>query len=119
MFLAAFDRGREARFLGGETFASLFARVVPAFDEIVADPSWECLLMVLHGAVNRTILAHLVGADVSFFSAVEQDPACINVLDVGSGRAVVRLLNYTAYNETKAGISLTTMEELYELYRRR
>ena len=50
--------------------------------------------------------------------ALEQDPACINVLDLGTdGSVVVRLVNYTPYAQLKQGIRLTTMEELFAEYR--
>ena len=35
----------EATFLGGERFVDFAARVTPAFDALVADSSWRCLLL--------------------------------------------------------------------------
>jgi probable phosphoglycerate mutase len=120
-FLAAFHPGLEpdSRFLGGETFGSLLARVVPAFEALCADESWSELLLVLHGAVNRAILAHALGAGLRLFASVEQDPACLNILDVEPGHVVVRLVNYTPYEPLKGGSRLTTMERLYLEYRGR
>jgi probable phosphoglycerate mutase len=120
-FIAAFHPRLDAdtRFLGGETFGSLRDRVVPAFEALCADESWSELLLVLHGAVNRAIVAHALGAGLRLFPSLEQDPACINVLDVEPGHVVVRLLNYTPYNPLKAGSRLTTMERLYLEYRGR
>ena len=45
----------EKRFLGGETIGELFDRVLPAVDRLLADTSWDTVLLVLHGAVNRAV----------------------------------------------------------------
>ncbi|CAA9576784.1 MAG: hypothetical protein AVDCRST_MAG88-2891 [uncultured Thermomicrobiales bacterium] len=122
-FVGAFAAGldRESRFLGGETFGALVDRVVPAFRDLCAAPGWRQLLIVAHGGVNRAILLDALGAGLASFGALEQDAACINIVDVeGQGddlRLIVRLLNYTPYNEQKLGLDLTTMERLYRRYR--
>ncbi|HEX5503926.1 MAG TPA: histidine phosphatase family protein, partial [Thermomicrobiales bacterium] len=74
--------GRETRFLGGETFGALLDRAVPAFHALCAQPSWRHLLVVAHGGVNRALLLDALGAGVASFGALEQDPACINIIDV-------------------------------------
>ncbi len=123
-FTGAFLRlGRESRFLGGETFGGFVDRVVPAFLALCAEPGWRHLLIVAHGGTNRAILLHALGAGIAAFGAIEQDAACINIIDVepepegGGTRAIVRLLNHTPYNEQKLGLELTTMERLYRAYR--
>ena len=119
-FAAALNR--DARFLGGETFGSLVDRAVPAFRALCAEPGWRHLLVVAHGAVNRALLLDALGAGIASFGALEQDPGCINIIDVepapgGGLRMIVRLLNHTPYNEQKLGLELTTMERLYLAYR--
>ena len=119
-FTTALDR--DARFLGGETFGSLVDRAVPAFRALCAAPGWRHLLVVAHGAVNRALLLDALGADIDSFGALEQDPGCINIVDVepapgGGLRMIIRLLNHTPYNEPKLGLELTTMERLYLAYR--
>ena len=121
-FLRAFSGGitRDTRFLGGETFGSLSDRVLGSFRTLLADTAWRHLLLVAHGGVNRTILAHALGLDLEAFGVFEQDPGCINILDVDSaGRWLIRLVNYTPYNPAKKGLELTTMESLYLQYRTR
>jgi probable phosphoglycerate mutase len=109
---------RETRFLAGETFGSLMDRVLPCFRDLLADFAWRHLLIVAHGGVNRTILADALGMQLGGFASIEQDPACINILDVdGHGKILVRLMNYTPYNPSKIGLDLTTMERLYLQYR--
>jgi probable phosphoglycerate mutase len=119
-FLLAFSGGidRDTRFLAGETFGSLVDRVLNRLHLLLADPGWHQLLLVAHGGVNRTILAHALGLGLHGFSALEQDPGCINILDVDHvGRWLVRLMNYTPYNAAKEGMELTTMEQIYLQYR--
>lgn len=118
-------------FLGGETFGDFAARVVPAFERLVMQPGWKDLLLVAHGGTNRAILAHALGASPQAMGALEQDPACVNIIDVafeptdeppypcaGSVTAtrplyLVRLLNYTAGAPLKKDIRMTTMEKIF------
>src|SRR5438270_395343 len=56
-FLACF-RGvvpEATRFLGGESIGELLDRALPALDRLLADRSWDTVLAVLHGGVNRAI----------------------------------------------------------------
>jgi probable phosphoglycerate mutase len=103
-------------FLGGETIGSLLDRVLPAVSELLADDSWDTLLAVLHGAVNRAILSHALLGQRAFLGGFEQAPACINVLDVGEDW-IVRAVNVTPYDLTHARGRTTTMEELWTQYR--
>src|SRR5262249_32316857 len=119
-FVGAFSNAvaRETRFLGGETFGSLLDRVVPCFRELLADKGWKNLGIVAHGGVNPTIMAYALGLELGGFGAIEQDPGCINILDVDDqDRVLIRLVNYTPYNPIKRGLDLTTMEQLYLQYR--
>lgn len=118
-FLDAFSGSldREVRFLGGETFGSLVDRVLPCFRSLLAEATWRHLLIVAHGGVNRVILAHALGRGLDSIGALEQDPGCLNILDVADdGRCLVRLVNHTPYNPVKTGLELTTMERLYQQY---
>lgn len=118
-FLDAFAGGldRAARFLGGETFGALLDRVLPCFEALLAEPGWRHLLLVAHGGVNRVILAHALGLGLAGIGGLEQDPGCINILDVADdGRFLLRLVNHTPYNPIKKGLELTTMERLYQQF---
>lgn len=111
------DVDRERSFLGGETFGALEDRVLDSFNQLLGDDRWRQLLIVAHGIVNRVILAHALGAGLSSFGHLEQDAACINIIDVQKGgRHVVRAINFTPYNPLKQGIELTTMERLFAQY---
>jgi broad specificity phosphatase PhoE len=107
----------EARFLGGETFTDFAARVTPAFDDIVTDTSWNTLLLVLHGGVNRMILNHVLGLPWQGRVSIEQDNCCMNIIDVDSDpdgkpmRYLIRGINITGYDLNKSSIFLTSMEQ--------
>ncbi len=103
-------------FLGGETIRSLLDRVLPAVDRLLADPSWDVVLAVLHGGVNRAILSHALTGHRALLGNLEQSPACVNVLDVGDDW-VVRAVNHTPYDPVHLSGRLRTMEELWREFR--
>jgi broad specificity phosphatase PhoE len=103
----------DARFLGGETIGSLFDRVLPALDRLLADLDWDVVLAVLHGGVNRAILSHALTGRREFLGGFEQAPACINVLDIGESGWIVRAVNVAPYDPVHLRGRLTTMEELW------
>jgi phosphoserine phosphatase len=101
-------------FLLGESFGDFRDRVLPAFQALIADVSWSAMLLVAHGAVNRVILADVLGLDLHGIGHLEQDACCINLLDFDEqGYGIVRLVNYTPYNPLKDGLALTTMERYF------
>jgi len=108
----------ETSFLGGETIGDLLARVLPELDALVADESWDVVLLVLHGAVNRAILSRAISGEPVFLGGFEQSPGCINVLDVSAGGEwIVRAVNHTPYDAAHAEAPrTTTMEELWAEY---
>jgi probable phosphoglycerate mutase len=108
----------DTQFLGGETIAALFDRVLPAVDRLLADDGWDVVLLVLHGAVNRAILSRALTGERTFLGGFEQSPGCINVLDVDpDGNWIVRAVNHTPYDPAHARAPrTTTMEHLWEEY---
>jgi broad specificity phosphatase PhoE len=108
----------DTQFLGGETVGELLDRVVPQLDALLADETWDVVLLVLHGAVNRAILSRAATGQRVFLGGFEQAPGCINVLDVdGEGAFVVRAVNHTPYDPAHvAAPRLTTMEQLWQEY---
>lgn len=104
-----------ARFIGGELFSDFSARVIPAFEALVAQQTWRSLLLVLHGGVNRLLLNHVMSLPWGGTLSIEQDTCCLNIIDLDmEGKSVVRYLvraiNVTGYNLSKAGIHLTDTE---------
>jgi broad specificity phosphatase PhoE len=106
----------EKRFLGGETIGELFDRVLPALDRLLADESWDTVLAVLHGAVNRAILSYALTGERMFLGHFEQAPACVNVLDIGD-EWIVRAVNVAPLDLLHASTRLTTMEGYWAEFR--
>jgi broad specificity phosphatase PhoE len=107
-----------ARFLAGETIGSLFDRVLPALDRLLAADDWDIVLAVLHGGVNRAILSRALTGGRTFLGNLEQSPACVNILDVGDDDDwIVRAVNVTPYDLAHLEGRSTTMEELWQQFR--
>jgi len=107
----------EKRFLGGETIGELFDRVLPALERLLADKSWDTVLAVLHGAVNRSILSYALTGERMFLGHLEQAPGCVNVLDIGAdwpAGAIVRAVNIAPHDLLHTSSRLTTMEGYWE-----
>ena len=120
-FLGAFRGGpgvEAHRFLNGETVGEMLDRVLPAFDRWLARSDWQCGLMVLHGGVNRALLSTAMSGSRAFFGAIEQSPACINVLDVAADHVVLRAVNLAPTQWLHQRERYTTMEKLLAQYTR-
>jgi probable phosphoglycerate mutase len=106
-----------ACFIGGEAWAEFRERVLAAWQELMQAEHWTNLLVVAHDAVNRVILSDVAGASLHGLKAFEQDPACINIVevDIDQGRierAFIRAMNLTAYNLAAHANHLTVMERI-------
>jgi broad specificity phosphatase PhoE len=119
-FTGAFEGmvDNDQRFLGGESVGELMDRIHPAVELLRADPSWDTVLLVLHGGVNCAILSYALTGQRLFLGALAQAPGCINALDVGADAAdwVVRFVNYSPPGPLQLGERSTTMEQLFEKY---
>lgn len=115
----AYDRAPEpgASFIGGESWADFQRRVLEVWNEFMQADGWTNLLVVAHDAVNRIILSHVAGAALHGLKAFEQEPACINIIDVDVDagrveRAFIRAANLTAYNLAAHANHHTVMERI-------
>lgn len=121
-FIGAFEgvAPEEKRFLAGESIGELMDRVHPAIDALRADADWDTLLLVLHGGVNRAILSYALTGQRLFLGNLAQTAGCINALDVGDAHHdwVVRFMNYSPPSALQAESRGTTMEALFQQYRK-
>jgi len=120
-FLGAFRGGvdiESVRFLGGESIGELLDRALPAFERLLRRDDWRCLLLVLHGGVNRALLARALTGERAFFGRFEQAAGCINVLDADGDDIVVRAVNVAASQWLHEHETATTMEKLLQQYLR-
>lgn len=121
-FIGAFEGmvAEHRQFLGGESIGELMNRVHPAINLLRSDPTWDTILLVLHGGVNRAILSYAISNQRLFLGNLAQTAGCINALDVGTDPAdwVVRMVNYSPPSALQGETRNTTMEELLTQYRK-
>jgi probable phosphoglycerate mutase len=119
-FISAFDGvvTEDKKFLGGETIGQLMDRVFPGIDRLRADRSWDTVLLVLHGGVNRAILSYALTGQRLFLGNIAQSAGCINALDLGDAPHdwVVRFANYSPLSQLQNLARATTMETLLAQY---
>jgi broad specificity phosphatase PhoE len=104
------------RFLGGESIGEMLDRVLPAFEALLARRDWDCLLLVLHGGINRALLSRALAGGRAFFGRFEQSPACMNIIDVGEHDLIVRATNLAPTQWLHARERHTSMERLFAQY---
>ena len=121
-FTGAFEGvvDQDQRFLGGESVGEMMDRVHPAIERLRAQSDWDTVLLVLHGGVNCAILSLALTGQRMFLGGLAQAPGCINALDVGDDPRdwVVRFVNYVPPGPLQPGARTTTMEQLFEQYRK-
>jgi alpha-ribazole phosphatase len=83
------------RIQGGESLQDLAERVIPVFQEIVADNQGGRVCIVSHAGVNRVILTKVMGAPLDRIFRLDQAYAGLNVIDVfEDGLPLIRNINY-------------------------
>ncbi|WP_375738970.1 histidine phosphatase family protein [Pseudomonas boanensis] len=101
----------EERFLGGETIGHFCDRVNTAMAGIRKKSGWQTLLIVGHGGVNTALLSYALSGDPrAYYPSLEQDYACLNIIDVGDhpDDQIVRLVNHQPdyYDATRRSTTL-------------
>jgi len=121
-FTGAFDGvvAEERQFLGGESVGQLMDRVFPALARLREDKTWNTVLLVLHGGVNRAILSYALTGQRLFLGNLAQTAGCINALDVGEQEFdwVLRFANFSPPAPLQFHARATTMEQLLEQYQK-
>jgi alpha-ribazole phosphatase len=98
LFRGWMERPTSVTFPGGEGFADLRARVLPALAAIRARHEGEAVAVVAHGGVVRVVLADVLElADGAIFR-FGLDFAGVTVVDWLEGSAVVRAVNTALYS---------------------
>ena len=79
---------------GGECLNDVRARVLPEYSRIVAAHPDEEIALLLHGGVNRVILADVLGMEPLNLFRIDQAFGALYIIEhFGDGMAVVKLLN--------------------------
>lgn len=107
------------RFLNGESVEDFTDRVQSVINALLANADWQNVLIVAHGGVNTAVLSRaLTGNPSSYLPAIEQDYACLNLVEVGvRGDWLVRLMNYSPESNIPLQPLPSTMERFLNNYR--
>ncbi|MGB5092357.1 MAG: histidine phosphatase family protein [Parvibaculum sp.] len=107
------------RYVGGDSFEEINARVLSALENLIAEPDWETLCLVAHGGINRLVLGWAFGVGLQAFNAIDQNTCCVNVIDFDEApgsreivRKTVRAMNVTVYDVVKEGNHLLSLEQI-------
>ncbi len=64
-----------------ESLDAVTSRSIPALEQIRSRHDGDTVVVVAHGALNKAVLATLVGGDSGYGHALQQDNTCINELE--------------------------------------
>ncbi len=125
-FIHVFDRIGEPglRYGLGEVIEDFAARVSGEIARLALSPGWSTILITAHEGTNRFLLSWAANAGLSASAGFEQDPGCLNVIDIdvadrdGSPaitRRFIKAMNLTPVNFSKLGNNLASNEQIYAL----
>jgi alpha-ribazole phosphatase len=83
------------RITNGESFADLQERVIRQIEIVLKEYQGKNIALIAHGGVNRVIITHVLGMDLSNLTRIDQAYGCLNIIDYFDGMPVLRLLNST------------------------
>lgn len=78
---------------GGESISRLPDRIIPVFERIRAEEAGKDIAIVARGGVNRVILSHALGLDLSRIFNIQQDYGCLNIVDYFPDSVLVQQIN--------------------------
>jgi len=80
--------------MGGECVTDVADRIIPEYERLVSAHPDQEIAMLLHGGVNRVILAHVLGLDLNNLFRLDQSFGALNIIEhYEDGMAVLKLLN--------------------------
>ncbi len=80
-----------------ETLQEALARISGAMRELLARHHDQTLVVVAHDSINRILLCHLLDISLSHYHSLQQDPCCINRLQIDHDRTTLLSLNETGH----------------------
>ena len=95
LFAAWFATPHLVRFPNGESLQDLAARTANAVRLMLARHPDDTVVLVGHDSVNRALLLQFLGLPLASYWRIEQDPCCVNEIDVADGQNCVLRLNET------------------------
>ena len=92
-----FRNPEELRVANAETFEQLQIRAVDAVKKIIAVHPDENIVIVAHGAINRTILCYILEMPLKRMWTLSQFNTALNIIRFEDGFFTVDLINGTAH----------------------
>ncbi len=92
------SRLAEFRVQDGESFVDVRDRAIPKLRDLLKQYEGKNILLVAHGGVNRVILCDALGLTLEHIPRIEQNYACLNIIDYYDGQPVVKLMNAYGYD---------------------
>ena len=78
----------------GECLLDVRERILPVYKKLVGQHSGREVAMLLHGGVNRVIIADALGLDLMNLFRIDQSFGALNIIDYyDDGMALLKLLN--------------------------
>jgi len=101
---------------GGESGVAVLARALPTLREIVTAHTGERVLVVSHKATIRLLLSSLLGFDGrGYRDRLDQDPACLSVLDFRDPvRVRLILFNDTSHDTTQLPVTQQSLSKWWD-----
>jgi broad specificity phosphatase PhoE len=101
---------------GGESGVEVLARALPTLREIVMTHAGGRILIVSHKATIRLLLSSLLGFDTrGYRDRLDQDPACLNVLDFRDPvRVRLILFNDTSHYTTQLPVTQQSLSKWWD-----
>jgi broad specificity phosphatase PhoE len=98
VFRAWMETPTSVRFPGGESFADLRARVLPAVGALRERHAGEAAAVVAHGGVVRVVLADVLGLDGDAVFTLDQAYGGLSIVDWVGEVPIVRVVNAVLYS---------------------
>jgi broad specificity phosphatase PhoE len=92
-----FNHPERTRIPKGETLKVLRDRLMQAIQELIEKHPNQTIVLVGHMVVDRMIILGVLGLSNRHFWQIQQDPCCINVIDVLDGKYTLVSLNDTCH----------------------
>jgi probable phosphoglycerate mutase len=109
--ISALERGEDISRGGGESRASLKARVVAEFERMCPGHPDETVMIVSHGGALKALIAHLVGLPLSGLDRIStRGNTGLSIFEFSMGEPRLVLLNDTSHLDGGAGLGAGAVE---------
>jgi len=95
--LLAWERDPDVAPPGGESFATIYERVLTTIDQLAQVHAEQAIVLVSHVGVIKALLCAVLGTPLTSSSRIFLDPATISVVDWHPSHPLLRLLNSHAH----------------------